>query len=310
MRFKIKIIFTLLLFFCITTYPAFPQDTASARFFPLKTGNSWTYSYLRYIIFPTLFETGKLRRDMSKDTIINNQKYFYHPWWLGINWLRYDSANGNLLFSNSSGGCSIYSGDKILDSLASSLGNINYCQHNVIFTRQCVSINNENVFGFQKQVKEFKHDGLTLSYLKYAQDFGIVYYCTGEPPPCTYYEWLQGCVINGVVYGDTSLTSVQTASNTIPEKIYLSQNYPNPFNPITKINYELRVTSDVELKVFDVLGKEVAVLVNERMDPGSYSVEFDARLSTRQGSNLPSGIYFYTLRAGEFIETKRMILLK
>jgi len=303
MKCKSKIIFTLTLFFCITTYPAFPLDTASARFFPLKTGNSWTYSYLRYIIYPHIYETGKLRREMNKDTVISNNKYFYHPWWLGINWLRYDSVNGNLLFRVSSGGCSIYSGDKIFDSLASSLGNINYCQHSAVYTRQCISINNENVFGFQKQVKEFKHDGLTLSYIKYAQDFGIVYYCTGEPPPCTYYEWLQGCVINGVVYGDTSLTNVMTVNTSIPDKFYLSQNFPNPFNSVTNLEFGIPKSEFVSLKIYDMLGKEISILINEQKNAGQYIIRFD-------DSELPSGIYFYTLRTGEFIETKRMILLK
>lgn len=83
----------------------------------------------------------------------------------------------------------------------------------------------------------------------------------------------------------------------------LSQNYPNPFNPKTVINYELRVTGNPKLKVFDVLGNEVIELVNEKQNAGSYSVEFD-------GSGFASGIYFYKLTAGDFVETKRMVLLK
>ena len=94
------------------------------------------------------------------------------------------------------------------------------------------------------------------------------------------------------------------SENTItPDKFNLSQNYPNPFNPTTKINYELRITNYVLLKVFDVLGNEVAALVNEKQNAGSYSIEFN-------GADLPSGIYFYKLEAGDFSDTKRMILLK
>ncbi len=83
----------------------------------------------------------------------------------------------------------------------------------------------------------------------------------------------------------------------------LAQNYPNPFNPSTNIRYALAKTSHATLQVFDVLGKEVATLVNEEQAAGEYRVSFNA-------ANLPSGIYFYTLRAGSFAETKKFILMK
>ncbi len=94
-------------------------------------------------------------------------------------------------------------------------------------------------------------------------------------------------------------------SNVVPDNFSLSQNYPNPFNPSTRINYELRNTNYVTLKVFDLLGKEVASLVNEKQNAGSYAVDFNS-----SEFNLPSGIYFYTLNAGEFKETKKMVLVK
>jgi hypothetical protein len=83
----------------------------------------------------------------------------------------------------------------------------------------------------------------------------------------------------------------------------LSQNYPNPFNPATTITFQIPDRNFVTLKVYDVLGNEVANLVNEEKPVGSYEIEWNA-------SDLPSGIYFYQLKAGEFIETKKMILLK
>ncbi|MBK7445275.1 MAG: T9SS type A sorting domain-containing protein [Ignavibacteria bacterium] len=98
------------------------------------------------------------------------------------------------------------------------------------------------------------------------------------------------------------LTDIKANTND-PVTFYLFQNYPNPFNPVTQINYELRVTNYVKLRVYDVLGKEVAVLVNEKLSPGNYEFEFN-------GSGLSSGIYFYKLEAGNFSETRRMILLK
>ncbi|MBS1518607.1 MAG: T9SS type A sorting domain-containing protein [Bacteroidetes bacterium] len=100
------------------------------------------------------------------------------------------------------------------------------------------------------------------------------------------------------------LTGLNTTLSEIPTQYSLSQNYPNPFNPRTVISYELRVTGNAELKVYDVLGNEVAELVNEKQNAGSHSVEFD-------GSGFASGIYFYSLLInGNTIDTKRMILLK
>jgi len=89
----------------------------------------------------------------------------------------------------------------------------------------------------------------------------------------------------------------------IPDEFVLYQNYPNPFNPVTFIKYEIPELSLVTLKVFDVLGSEVAILVNEEKPIGNYEIEFN-------GTELPSGIYFYRLQAGTFIETKKMVLMK
>ena len=81
------------------------------------------------------------------------------------------------------------------------------------------------------------------------------------------------------------------------------QNYPNPFNPSTKINFSIPTSEFVTLKVNDMLGKEVATLINEERPTGNYVVKFDA-------SRLSSGIYFYTLKAGNYTQTKKLILIK
>jgi hypothetical protein len=92
-------------------------------------------------------------------------------------------------------------------------------------------------------------------------------------------------------------------SEPLPSKITLYQNYPNPFNPTTNIRFALPAASPVSVKVFDILGQEVATLVNEEMPAGEHSVTFDA-------SSLSSGIYFYQLKAGNFVESKKLMLVK
>ncbi|MBV6479605.1 MAG: hypothetical protein HGGPFJEG_02391 [Ignavibacteria bacterium] len=89
----------------------------------------------------------------------------------------------------------------------------------------------------------------------------------------------------------------------IPEEYSLSQNYPNPFNPVTRIKFSLPKESSVKLTVYDILGREVKKLVNEKLSVGRYEYEFN-------GSSFASGVYFYTLETDRFVKTKRMVLIK
>ena len=100
-----------------------------------------------------------------------------------------------------------------------------------------------------------------------------------------------------------ALTSVKKQDGVNPEKFALNQNYPNPFNPSTIITFSLNEASQVTLKVYDMLGREAATLVNDNLKEGSYSVSFNA-------SKLASGVYVYTLKAGTFTESRTMILNK
>lgn len=99
------------------------------------------------------------------------------------------------------------------------------------------------------------------------------------------------------------ITSVETLSTDLPVHFNLAQNYPNPLNPTTTINYSISQGSFVTIKVYDVLGREVATIVNENKPVGNYNVEFNA-------NKLASGIYFYRLQSGLFSETKKFMLLK
>jgi hypothetical protein len=113
--------------------------------------------------------------------------------------------------------------------------------------------------------------------------------------------------VNGTSSGSGTFCNapvdVEKDTVLIPDKFDLSQNFPNPFNPSTLIKYQLPKSSQVTLKIYNVLGDEVATLVNEEKPAGSYEVIFNS-------AKIASGTYFYKLQAGSFVETKKMILLK
>jgi len=104
-----------------------------------------------------------------------------------------------------------------------------------------------------------------------------------------------------------NILPVEEENNLIVDEFKLYQNYPNPFNPTTTIKYQIPELSYVTIKVYDVLGSEIATLVSEEKPAGNYEVEFNAQSTT---GGLPSGIYFYRLQAGSFVETKKMVLMK
>jgi len=118
------------------------------------------------------------------------------------------------------------------------------------------------------------------------------------------YIWAVG--ENGLVlkYRDpTWIDDNKDVSGIIPEYYELNQNYPNPFNPVTIINYQLPMTSDVNISIYNLLGQKVATLINERKQAGYHQVEWDA-------TGFASGVYYYRMVAGNYVETRKMIYLK
>jgi hypothetical protein len=112
---------------------------------------------------------------------------------------------------------------------------------------------------------------------------------------------------------NSQINKLMVTGELILDVYALEQNYPNPFNPTTVIKYYIPELSFVTLKVYDVLGNEIETLVSEKKSIGSYEVEFSAiggSASGRNASTLPSGVYLYRIQAGNYIETKKMILLK
>jgi hypothetical protein len=107
-----------------------------------------------------------------------------------------------------------------------------------------------------------------------------------------------------IAYKASAVTSVSgNAVNQLPRNYSLSQNYPNPFNPTTNISYQLPASSFTTLKVYDLLGREIATLVNEQKSAGTHTATFNA-------AALSSGMYFYQIKAGSFTETKKLVILK
>jgi len=115
--------------------------------------------------------------------------------------------------------------------------------------------------------------------------------------------WIVGN--SGIILKTTNggLTPVETISSNVPSAFSLSQNYPNPFNPGTKIKFQIAKTIAVKLTVYDELGRDIETLVNEQLHPGTYEVYWN-------GTNVASGIYFYRLQSDNFVDIKKMVLLK
>jgi hypothetical protein len=166
----------------------------------------------------------------------------------------------------------------------------------------------QNIFGQTREVMEFDYGGKVIGEdtvwslgAKLVKVIGILEerYFNGET------LYLQGAIINGVQYG--TVVSVDESIETIPNKFTLYQNYPNPFNPTTTIRYEVAKTSYVKLKVINILGKEIAVLVNESKLPGSYEIEFNANSVNRR---ISSGVYFAVLQTNRAQLVRRMLLIK
>jgi hypothetical protein len=231
---------------------------------------------------------------------------------------RIDPITGNIL-RYSQTGCSYSPHEIMYDSLRARLNDTINAQCAINSPVRCLDTISVLLFGQIRSRKSFGepfHEGFgPHSYVRGIGFSGASAY--GQS--CSVTISIKGCVLNGFVYGDTSfIVGVKQISTEVPEEFSLSQNYPNPFNPTTKIKFSIplsrgvpRFTSgrgvSVKLTIYDLLGREVATLVNEQLKPGTYEVEWD-------GTNYPSGVYFYKLTAGDALaplsSTKKMVLLK
>jgi len=128
-----------------------------------------------------------------------------------------------------------------------------------------------------------------------------------ENPYTKIFSYADNKIVDITNQAEVSTDNLQIPGNTtnteIPKEYAIAQNYPNPFNPSTSIKFDIPNLSEVKLAVYDLTGREIALLVNETLEPGSYSYTWNA-------SQLSSGIYFYRIKAGSFVQTKKMVLIK
>ncbi|MFN3345700.1 MAG: T9SS type A sorting domain-containing protein, partial [Chloroherpetonaceae bacterium] len=174
---------------------------------------------------------------------------------------------------------------------------------------------NQGVELFWKTVSEQNNEGFQIERRRENQEWQTIGFVRGKGTTTEVqsYSFVDEKASGKLFYrlkqidfnGAFQYSNVIEVNLVVPEKFELAQNYPNPFNPTTVIMYQLPLSSDVKLEVFDVLGRKVATLVNARQEAGSYVANFNA-----SAYNLTSGVYFYRLQAGNFTETKKMMLVK
>jgi hypothetical protein len=274
---------------------------------PLQVGNVWVYhtssqifmggrGYTKYKITGLMQSNGK--------TYYQVQQTYYHisgiPPGCGIpffNNIRLDSNTMNIYVSG--GGCN--STERLLDSLMARKNDTAWICRPNSFTH-CIDTNTITIFTAPYKTKKFNNSGSGNGTI-YAKGIGIFYWGFSEAmTQCN--DTLRGCVVNGVLYGDTNtLVGINQISSEVPEQFSLSQNYPNPFNPATHFEFRIADFGLVRLIVYNAVGEEIETVVNREFSPGTYRADFD-------GSNLPSGVYYYRLEAGDFTQTKKMVLIK
>jgi hypothetical protein len=228
----------------------------------------------------------------------------------GINWIR-SELNNQVAWIFAVSGNNIYAGTLSYGLFISTNSGINWTQS---------SLNNKDILSIAVYANNIfagtSNNGIYLStnnginWIQKNQGFNISMGIRALLITNNYI--FAGCTLNSIWRRELGeIIGIKNISSNVPEKFSLPQNYPNPFNPTTSIKYNIPKLSSphvlggdlVLLKVYNILGKEVATLVNEKQSPGTYEVTFD-------GSQYPSGIYFYKLETQSYKETKRMVLIK
>jgi hypothetical protein len=294
-----------------------PIPSEALEFYPLQIGNKWFYERIDYsldwITGNTIIDTSYFqRRVIGLENKPNGKRYYkiddydFYTKLKFENFERIDSSTGLVYRYDSTLDSTDF--ECIIDDLMVEQGNlINTSRLYSYYNPVGMIFENEDYFndwGSYRKRNGFSGGSFGAEYYSLTQGIGLDSVFVSLIDAFDAYIDIKGCVINGIVYGDTTLTDFDGCIEPLlPTHFELEQNYPNPFNPSTKICWQSPVAAHQTLKVYDVLGNEVATLVDEYRNAGSYEIDFNA-------SSLSSGIYFYQLKAGDFINTKKMIVLK
>lgn len=288
---------------------SFSLDTAAVKYYPLAVGNAWTYSH-----FATNGPSYRYKEKIT-GTIVTNGHFYYvfTSYRTGyaetVSYRRIDSVKNIVLIYSSNSGCQWLQNEETADSLSARKGDSSRVSCVYYYRADTIT---KSLFGIPRKTKKYSWSNYfeAGATRELTREFGFTYeYSFGHTNQV--YNSLIGCVINGVMYGDTSLVGINHISNEVPLRHELFQNYPNPFNPVTKIRFRIALSKGVpegqsvptQLAVYDALGKQTQILVNQQLLPGTYETDWDA-------TAYPSGVYYYRLVSGSYKETKKMVLIK
>ncbi len=273
------------IFCCVTMAIVMGVASAQNVSYPLDTGTKWQWSQY--------WSSSSYGVAITRDTLASNgHQYAIIPGYVSIP-ERWERQEGNRVYRYipSSGQ------EWLLFDFAKSPGDT--INHSPLVVMYAAGM--DTLFGVSRRTWEFG-----VGMVPGVPDAGAGYTITDTIGLTDYGDYNSALRVIGAIVGSRTygtVTEVFNSGGVSPVQVLLDQNYPNPFNPSTTIKYELPKSSVVRLSVYDILGREVSVLVNERNNAGSYEVKFD-------GSNLASGVYFCRLQAGDFTQTKRLLLLR
>ena len=313
---KLKI----LLFLSFTKVFIFSQDNDALKYFPHKIGDMWEYFYSEGPQYTDTLQNFNLNdsTDSEGNIYITQSASRINPTQspLLLNSLetfKIDTAN-NFVYGRIE-----QKNNALLYKLNANLGDkwvkFDY-QGNGFEMVRVQEIRNTNIFGVQTILKSyvfyFAFDstdatGLDRKIDYLAKGFGLIYRGGGDLVGSIY---LTGAVIEGILFGDTThiITYIDNPNQSIPKNFNLFQNYPNPFNPTTSIKFILSELSDVSLKVYNILGEEVKMLLKEELPRGLYRVQWDGK--DNYGNILSNGTYFIRMIAGGHQKIIKTVFLK
>ncbi len=279
--------------------------------FPLAIGNKWVYKVTEWS-YPYYDEDFLTKTIVGTEVLSNGKEYFkieekyFNSSYAQFVYERIDSSEGLAYAFDEN--CTNPSHERMVYDFLAIRGDSILIQYDCIVIEKTFFETEEDfqIWQINSQLRRFTFDYLLYYNYDMVENIGLFHQKTGYDFGETNY-FLNGCVLNGTVYGDTTVTDVNE-DTPIPKEFSLYQNFPNPFNPSTTIDYDLPVSSHVTLKIFDILGREIETLVDEFQQAGNHSAQF------LSNAELPSGVYFYQLAIDgggkNFISVKKMMLLK